>query len=187
MVPAWCDQTNFGRFTGGQLYIVNRYLDTSFRGEIGEITLDGQTGRLSITYTWFAAGVDDNNRCSLKRRTGWVEASDPIEELDLWADMGIGEPKLMMLYIGRPVNDGRLILDGGELMEAIFTFYPPGLMALSRDEVRPADPENPVDRSNTYVTGRMPGGALTRGGLSQIAFYERDQDGDPKRTTPDDI
>lgn len=185
MLPEWCNQTNFGRFVGGQLYIINRYLDTSFRGEIGRITYNEETGRLSIAYTWFAVGVDDNNRCSLARRTGWVEAGDPIEELDLWASMGADG--LMMLYIGRPVSDGRLILDGGELMEAVFTFYPPGVMTLPRDQVRAADPTNPVDRSNTYVTGRMPGGKLTRGGLSQIAFYERDRDGDPRRVTPDDI
>lgn len=178
-LPEWCTQDYFARYAGGQVHIINRYIDTSFHGDISEINLNPETGRLTIMYNWFAAGVDENNRCSLTRRTGWVEDSDPIEHIDLWTTLG---DQGMMFYIGRPVSDGRLIMDGGELMEAIFTFMPPGIMSLARSDVQAADPNNPIDRTVRYVAGQMPGGKRLPSG-TQYAWYRPDADAQPKRDT----
>lgn len=177
-LPEWCTQAHFSRYTGGQVSIINRYIDTSFHGQIDNLTLDESTGQLTINYAWFASGVDTNNRCSLKNRVAWVEDPDVIKRLDLW--VGSGESGRMMLYTGRPVSDGRLILDGGELMEAIFTFLPPGITPLDRSVVMPADPQYPVDRTIRYVGGHMPGGTVFSDGTS-IALYKSGADGDPHR------
>lgn len=116
-IPDWCTPETFLRFAGGQVSIINRYIDTSFHGDIGTINLDMATGRL--------------------------------------------------------------IIDGGELMEAVFTFLPPGRMTLPRSRVLPADPRNPVDRTIRYVAGELPGGGTS-------ALYGADEQGRPRRVNLED-
>jgi hypothetical protein len=177
--PDWWRNEYWQRYVGCQVYIINRYLDTSFQAEIASLELDESTGRLTFTYNWSAIGVDANNRRSLTDRQVWVEDIEPLPELDLWANMN---GTRMPLYTGRPVSDGRLILDGGELMEAVFTFLPHGSpQAITRDEVQPADPARPIDRTNVYVSGKMPGSTSLSG--HTVALYQPDADGDPRRTT----
>jgi hypothetical protein len=184
--PKWLTEDYFGRYVGGQLETRNRYQGYCYRGEIASITLDDES-LLTVTYSWLAIGVDENNRRSLNHPGGWVESSNtqdviglvvpPIAEIP-------GSPE-NALYVVRPVADGRLILDGGELAEVVMVFFPPGLMALQRDEVRPADPARPIDESESYVKGHAPGAIPLVDG-SALVFYRIDSDGDPQRIELED-
>jgi hypothetical protein len=181
--PVWWHDDYWQRFTGCQVYIINRYLDTSFQMQLESLRLDESTGRMTFTIAWAAIGVDAENRRSLTRRASWVNDDEPLTELDLWANMG---DTLMPLYTGRPVSDGRLILDGGELMEAVFTFLPAGsAQNIAQDQIKPVDPTRPIDRKNVYVAGHMPGGLPLPTG-HRVALYKADSDGNPQRENLDD-
>lgn len=156
-LPRWATQETFDAFVGGYLAVTNPYQSYLYYGKISVITLIAR-GDLSVRFEWQCVGVDGQNRRSEKHEAGWV-AVNKNYQVALFT--GPPESDLMLLFTEEQGDPGTLRLFGGEIMEDLLTFFPPGTPEIvSPDQIRPADPNNPVDETPRYHRG-APGVGVT--------------------------
>ena len=156
-LPNWCSQDYLERFVGGCLSIINEADNYRYHGQIAVVEL--RNGKLRMTFDWLAVGVDRNNRPSVGYEGGWIHATALERTVPLFVPANpftIGEYD-MPLYVAIPSTSGDLLeLHGGGVMDEELAFMLAGMSALQQSQVRPRDPDKPVDEESHKPQGDIP-------------------------------